>query len=150
MGDLGDVIWLLTAMLILMLLTTPKAESLATKIAGNLQKDIGDSGIDPGFSFRTSNEACRMSWEDPVIYSSLSESRLLAGSLRLYSKYFYAFRHGAMRRSSQIVKKVVMARREERGKWGDTAYLLRTECQTISWSFARYSAHPLDWLCTLW
>jgi [protein-PII] uridylyltransferase len=89
----------------LMLLTTPKAESLATKIAGNLQKDIGDSGIDPGFSFRTSNEACRMSWEDPVIYSSLSESRLLAGSLRLYSKYFYAFRHGAMRRSSQIVKK---------------------------------------------
>ena len=144
----------------LMLLTTPKAESLAIKIAGNLQKDIGDSGIDPGFSFRTSNEACRMSWEDPVIYSSLSESRLLAGSLRLYSKYFYAFRHGAMRRSSQIVRKVVMARREERGKWGDTAYLLRPnvkrsrgalrDIQLIRWiGFARYGETDLERLVKL-
>ncbi len=144
----------------LMLLTTPKAESLATKIAGNLQKDIGDSGIDPGFSFRTSNEACRMSWEDPVIYSSLSESRLLAGSLRLYSKYFYAFRHGAMRRSSQIVKRVVTARREERGKWGDTAYLLRPnvkrsrgalrDIQLIRWiGFARYGETDLERLVKL-
>lgn len=144
----------------LMLLTTPKAESLATKIAGNLQKDIGDSGIDPGFSFRTSNEACRMSWEDPVIYSSLSESRLLAGSLRLYSKYFYAFRHGAMRRSSQIVKTVVTARREERGKWGDTAYLLRPnvkrsrgalrDIQLIRWiGFARYGETDLERLVKL-
>ena len=144
----------------LMLLTTPKAESLATKIAGNLQKDIGDSGIDPGFSFRTSNEACRMSWEDPVIYSSLSESRLLAGSLRLYSKYFYAFRHGAMRRSSEIVKQVVAARREERGKWGDTAYLLRPnvkrsrgalrDIQLIRWiGFARYGETDLERLVKL-
>jgi [protein-PII] uridylyltransferase len=144
----------------LMLLTTPKAESLAIKIAGNLQKDIGDSGIDPGFSFRTSNEACRMSWEDPVIYSSLSESRLLAGSLRLYSKYFYAFRHGAMRRSSEIVKKVVAARRAERGKWGDTAYLLRPnvkrsrgalrDIQLIRWiGFARYGETDLERLVKL-
>ena len=144
----------------LMLLTTPKAESLAIKIAGNLQKDIGDSGIDPGFSFRTANEACRMAWEDPVIYSSLSESRLLAGSLRLYSKYFYAFRHGAMRRSSEIVKKVVAARREERGKWGDTAYLLRPnvkrsrgalrDIQLIRWiGFARYGETDLERLVKL-
>lgn len=144
----------------LMLLATPKSESLAIKIAGNLQKDIGDSGIDPGFSFRTVNEACRMAWEDPVIYSSLSESRLLAGSLRLYSKYFYAFRHGAMRRSSQIVKKVVAARREERGKWGDTAYLLRPnvkrsrgalrDIQLIRWiGFARYGETELERLLKL-
>ena len=144
----------------LMLLTTPKAESLATKIAGNLQKDIGDSGIDPGFSFRSSSEACRMSWEDPVIYSSLAESRLLAGSLRLYSKYFYAFRHGAMRRSTAIVKQVVAARRAERAKWGDTAYLLRPnvkrsrgalrDIQLIRWiGFARYGETDLERLLKL-
>ena len=144
----------------LMLLTTPRAESLATKIAGNLQKDIGDSGIDPGFSFRTPNAACRMSWDAPVIYSSLSESRLVAGSLRLYSKYFYAFRHGAMRRCSQIVREVVAARREERGKWGDTAYLLRPnvkrsrgalrDIQLIRWiGFARYGETDLERLVKL-
>ena len=144
----------------LMLLTTPKAASLATKIAGNLQKDIGDSGIDPGFSFRSSSEACRMSWEDPVIYSSLAESRLLAGSLRLYSKYFYAFRHGAMRRSTAIVKQVVAARRAERAKWGDTAYLLRPnvkrsrgalrDIQLIRWiGFARYGETDLERLLKL-
>ncbi|MGI9472382.1 MAG: [protein-PII] uridylyltransferase [Rubripirellula sp.] len=144
----------------LMLLTTPSAESLATKIAGNLQKDIGDSGIDPGLSIRLADEACRMSWEDPVIYSSLAESRLLAGSLRLYSKYFYAFRHGAMRRRNALIRGVVEARREERRKWGNTAYLLRPnvkrsrgalrDIQLIRWiGFARYGETDLERLLKL-
>ena len=144
----------------LMLLTTPSSEGLALKINSNLQKDIGDSGIDPGLSIRLADEACRMAWEDPVIYSSLAESRLLAGSLRLYSKYFYAFRHGAMRRRKALIRDVVEARREERRKWGNTAYLLRPnvkrsrgalrDIQLIRWiGFARYGETDLERLLKL-
>ena len=144
----------------LMLLTTRTAENLANKIAGNLTRDLGDSGITPGLSIRHPNEACRLSWEDPVVFSSLAESRLLAGSLQLYTKYFYAFRHGAMRRSTRLIRDVVDARREERRKWGETNYLLRPnvkrsrgalrDIQLIRWiGFARYGETDLERLARL-
>jgi [protein-PII] uridylyltransferase len=144
----------------LMLLTTQSSESLATKIAGNLTRDLGDSGIPPGLSIRLPDEACKMSWEDPVIFSSLAESRLLAGSLQLYTKYFYAFRHGAMRRCNRLIRDVVAARREERRKWGETIYLLRPnvkrsrgalrDIQLIRWiGFARYGETDLERLVKL-
>lgn len=144
----------------LMLLTTQTAEGLASKIAGNLTRDLGDSGIPPGLSIRLPDEACKMAWDDPVIFSSLAESRLLAGSLQLYTKYFLAFRHGAMRRRKQLIRDVVAARREERRKWGETNYLLRPnvkrsrgalrDIQLIRWiGFARYGETDLERLVQL-
>lgn len=144
----------------LMLLTTFRAESLANKIAGNLTRDLGDAGIHPGLSIRMPDEACRMSWHDPVIFSSLAESRLLAGSLQLYSKYFHAFRHGAMRRTNRLIREVVEARVAERNKWGETNYLLRPnvkrsrgalrDIQLIRWiGFARYGETDLERLLGL-
>jgi len=144
----------------LMLLTTRSSESLAAKIIGNLTRDLGDSGIDPGLSLRLPDEACKMSWEDPVVFSSLAESRLLAGSLKLYSKYFYAFRQGAMRRHKRLIREVVAARREERQRWGETNYLLRPnvkrsrgalrDIQLIRWiGFAVYGETDLERLVKL-
>jgi [protein-PII] uridylyltransferase len=144
----------------LMLLTTPTSESLATKIVGNLTRDLGDSGIPPGLSIRLPDEACKMAWDDPVIFSSLAESRLLAGSLQLYTKYFLAFRHGAMRRRKRLIRDVVAARRKERRKWGETNYLLRPnvkrsrgalrDIQLIRWiGFARYGETDLERLLQL-
>ncbi len=144
----------------LMLLATPRSESLANKIAGTLTRDLGDSGIQPGLSIRTPSEACAMSWADPVIYSSLAESRLLAGSLQLYRKFFDAFRLGAIRRSKRIIHDIVAARREERTKWGETNYLLRPnvkrshgalrDIQLIRWiGFARFGETDLDRLLKL-
>ncbi len=144
----------------LMLLTTRSSESLAAKIIGNLTRDLGDSGIDPGLSLRLPGEACKMSWEDPVVFSSLAESRLLAGSLKLYSKYFYAFRQGAMRRHNRLIRGVVAARREERQRWGETNYLLRPnvkrsrgalrDIQLIRWiGFAVYGETDLERLVKL-
>ncbi|QDT02457.1 Bifunctional uridylyltransferase/uridylyl-removing enzyme [Rubripirellula lacrimiformis] len=144
----------------LMLLTTQSSESLAMKIAGYLTRDLGDSGIQPGLSIRSASEACRLAWVDPIVYSSLAESRLLAGSLQLYKRYFDAFRHGAMRRSKRIIHDIVAARREERTKWGETSYLLRPnvkrsrgalrDIQLIRWiGFARYGETDLDRLLKL-
>lgn len=144
----------------LMLLTTRRSESLATKIVRNLTRDLVDSGIQPGLSVRNASEACTMSWSDPVIFSSLAESRLLAGSLRLYKKYFNAFRRGARRRHKRIIADLVNARRDERRKWGETNYLLRPnvkrsrgtlrDIQLIRWiGFARYGETDLEQLLKL-
>ena len=144
----------------LMILTTRSSETLANKVAGNLTRDLADVGITPGLSIRLPDEACRMSWADPVIYSSLAESRLLAGSLQLYSKYFYQFSRGANRRSKRLMRDVVNARVEERRKWGETVYLLRPnvkrsrgalrDIQLIRWlGFARSGETDLERLVKL-
>ena len=144
----------------LMILTARSSESLANKIAGNLTRDLADAGITPGLSIRLPDEACRMSWTDPVVYSSLAESRLLAGSLQLYSKYFYQFSRGANRRAKRLIRDVVQARVEERRKWGETIYLLRPnvkrsrgalrDIQLIRWlGFARIGETDLERLVKL-
>ncbi|MEM8666329.1 MAG: [protein-PII] uridylyltransferase [Planctomycetota bacterium] len=144
----------------LMLLTTRRSESLANQFAGNLTRDLGDSGITPGLSIRLPDEACRRAWDDAVIFSSLAESRLLAGSLRVYSNYFHTFRRGTMRRSKRLIQDVVAARREERRKWGETNYLLRPnvkrsrgglrDIQLIRWiGFARHGETDLERLLKL-
>ena len=133
----------------LMLLTTARSTPLANKLAGNLTRDLVDAGLDVGFSIRQPNEACRMSWADAVIFSSLTESRLLGGSLQAYSKFFSALRQGALRRREKLIANVVAARREERNKWGETNYLLRPnvkrsrgglrDIQLVRWiGFARF------------
>lgn len=144
----------------LMLLSTTSSESLASKLAGNLTRDLGDSGIVPGLSIRLPDEACRLAWEDPVVFSSLCESRLLAGSLKLYTKFFDAFRLGTMRRRKRLIRDVVAARREERRKWGDTNYLLSPnvkrsrgalrDIQLIRWiGFAKHGETDLEKLIKL-
>ncbi|MGC6550104.1 MAG: HD domain-containing protein [Rubripirellula sp.] len=144
----------------LMILATRGSETLANKIAGNLTRDLADSGITPGLSIRMPIEACRMSWSDPVIFSSLAESRLIAGSLQLYSKYFYRFGRGANRRAKGLIRGVVQARVEERRKWGETVYLLRPnvkrsrgalrDIQLIRWlGFARTGETDLERLVKL-
>ncbi len=144
----------------LMLLSTRTSEGLAQKVAGDLTRDLVDSGIQPGLSIRAPEEACKRSWSDPVIFSSLAESRLLAGSLRVYSKFFQALRHGAMRRGKRLIGRLVGARREERRKWGETIYLLRPnvkrsrgalrDLQLIRWiGFARYGETDLERLVQL-
>ncbi len=144
----------------LMIITTRSSEPLANKIAGNLTRDLVDIGITLGLSIRMPDEACRMSWSDAVVYSSLAESRLLAGSLQIYSKYFYQFSRGANRRAKRLIRDVVKARVDERSKWGETNYLLRPnvkrsrgglrDIQLIRWlGFARSGETDLERLVML-
>ncbi|TWU26323.1 Bifunctional uridylyltransferase/uridylyl-removing enzyme [Novipirellula galeiformis] len=144
----------------LMLLATRGSEHLAKRVAADLTRDLVDAGIVVGFSIRLINEACQLAWQDPVIFTSLTESRLLSGSLHVYSKYFNALRHGAMRRQNRLIRDCVAARREERRKWGETNYLLRPnvkrsrgglrDIQLIRWmGFARYGETDLEKLVKL-
>lgn len=94
-------------------------------IAGRLTRGLSDARLELGFSVRTPQEACSLAWQDPTIFSSLSEARLLVGSLNVYERFFAALRRGTRRRSDRLIRGVQEARREERTKWGETNYLLR-------------------------
>jgi len=109
----------------IMLVPMRGAGSIVQPVAARLSRDIVDAGLQLGFSVRGPGEACRLAWRDPVIFSSLAESRLLSGSLKVYSRFFNALRGGARRRRSLLVEMLYHARREERVKWGETNYLLR-------------------------
>jgi [protein-PII] uridylyltransferase len=144
----------------IMLLATRGSETIAGKIIGDLTRDLGDIGIDPGLSIRQPREACNLAWSDPVILTSLSESRLLAGSYQSYMRYFDQFRRGAMRRQKRLLKSIVQSRREERQKWGETTYMLRPnvkrsrgslrDIQLIRWlGFIRFGETDLERLVRL-
>jgi len=109
----------------IMLVPMRGAGSMVQPVAARLSRDIVDAGLQLGFSVRGPGEACRLAWRDPVIFSSLAESRLLAGSLKVYSRFFNTLRAGARRRRSLLVDMLYQSRREERIKWGETNYLLR-------------------------
>lgn len=109
----------------LMLVPHHRANKQIQPLAAALSVAIVDAGLHLGFSVRSPREACQLAWKDPVIFSSLTESRLLAGSLNVYESYFESLRRGARRRRNRLIETVHEARREERVKWGETNYLLR-------------------------
>jgi len=144
----------------LMLVPTRGSARSIQPLASALSRNIVDAGLQLGFSVRLPAEACRLAWKDPVIFSSLTESRLLAGSLHVYESFFGTLRHGAMRRRNQLIESVQEARREERAKWGETNYLLRPnvkrsrgglrDLQLIRWiGFACEGETELDQLVKL-
>ncbi|QDV65550.1 [protein-PII] uridylyltransferase [Crateriforma conspicua] len=144
----------------LMLLTTARSAGLATEVAGILTRDLVDAGLDLGFSIRGPAEACKRAWTDPVIFSSLAESRFLAGSSTVFGQYFDRLRKGSIRRQYRLTKTVVEARRSERLKWGETNYLLRPnvkksrgalrDIQLVRWiGFARSGESDLEKLYRL-
>ncbi|MFN3191552.1 MAG: [protein-PII] uridylyltransferase [Aureliella sp.] len=139
----------------LMLLHSPAYANQAVTLARLLSQWVVDAGCQLGFSLRTPQQACRLAWEDATIFSSLVESRLLAGSVELFSGYLKSLRLGARRRSKRIIKAVEKARREERGKYGETVFLLEPnvkrsrgalrDIQLMRWiGFARYGECEIE------
>ncbi len=133
----------------LMLLHAQGALPQIAPFAQRLVQDLSDVGIDLGFSLRTVRQTQQMSARDPIIYSSLVDSRFLGGSVRLYTRFIHAFARLARRRSQALVVGVEQARREERSKYGETVYLLEPnvkrsrgglrDLQLIRWiGYARY------------
>lgn len=144
----------------LMLTPLPRVEKQIQPLAARLSRDIVDAGLQLGFSVRTPTGACQCAWKDPTVFTSLSESRFLAGSVHVFGKFFHNFRLGSMHRDRRLIDEVYQARREERAKWGDTVYLLRPnvkrsrgglrDIQLIRWiGFARYGDTDLEQLVQL-
>ncbi len=113
-----------------------------------------------GFSLRTRKQAWNLAWSDAVVYSTLVESRLLTGSIDLFSDFMQGFRNGSRRRSKRLILAVEHARFEERRKYGETVYLLQPnikrsrgglrDIQLIRWlGFAQFGECDLEKLVQL-
>lgn len=144
----------------LMLVFRDAFEDDAQKLARLLCQRITDSGLQLGFSLRTSRQAWKLAWGDATIFTSLSESRFLSGSVELFSSYFAGLRQGSKRRSQRLISKVIEARREEQRKYGETVFLLEPnikrsrgglrDIQLIRWvGFAKYGDTDLERLAQL-
>lgn len=134
----------------LMLLRHPRTPAKQVELfSRRLVADLSDLGFDLGFSVRTPREAIQLGRRDPLIFTSQAESRFLAGSIRLFTKYMRAFRRYAIRHSQGIVRRVERSRAEERRRFGETVFLLEPnvkrsrgglrDIQLLRWiGFARY------------
>ncbi|MEC9091375.1 MAG: [protein-PII] uridylyltransferase [Planctomycetota bacterium] len=109
----------------LMLLYRPDVKPLVESFARRLSQNIVDVGFDLGFSSRTPADAVSLGLKDIKIFTSLVESRYLAGSVGIYSKFLSRLARQGQRRPHALVRAVERARIEERQTHGDTAFYLR-------------------------
>jgi len=93
-------------------------------LAERLLCDVFDTGLVLGHSVRTIDEACTLACHDAQICTSLIESRLLAGSEALFTRYLHRFRRRVRGRAAALIAAIDKSRREERLQFGETVYLL--------------------------
>ncbi|MEE2640329.1 MAG: [protein-PII] uridylyltransferase [Planctomycetota bacterium] len=139
----------------LMLLYRPDAKVEIEPFARRLSQNIVDCGFDLGFSSRTPSDAVSLGLKDVKIYTSLVESRYLAGSVGIYTKFLSRLARQAQRRPHALVRAIEKARVEERQNHGDTAFYLRPnvkktrgglrDIQMVRWiGFTKFGQSDLD------
>lgn len=142
----------------LMLLVHPAAQKEVAPLAQRMLRDLFDAGLTVGQSVRTPAEAWRLARKDPIIWTSLVESRLLAGSVSLFTGFATQFQKRSRRQAAALVSLVEKSRHEERMQYGETVYLLEPnikrsrgglrDIQFLRWlSFAMFGtpeAEPLS------
>lgn len=141
----------------LMLLHAPNLTQTMIPVARRLSQMIVDSGFQLGFSVRTPSQATRLAWRDPTVFTTLVESRTLAGDADYLERFMSSFRLSSMRRCNRLIQMVESARLEERQKFGETVYMLQPnvkrsrgalrDIQLVRWiGFARYGEADLEQL----
>jgi [protein-PII] uridylyltransferase len=139
----------------LMLVHSQQFTTEAAALAQLLSQWIVDVGCQLGFSLRTPRQACKLAWSDATVFSSLAESRLLTGSVELFSRYMKGLRQGARRRSKKLIRALEEARKDERRRYGETVFLLEPnikrsrgglrDVQLVRWiGFAQYGECDLE------
>lgn len=141
--------------LMLLYAPAPDAERRVQPLAQRLVQDICDSGLRLGFSLRTPREACSLALSDATIFTSVAESRCLAGSPSLFATFRKRLRQVAMRHSRALISAIERSRLEERMKYGETVFLLTPnikrsrgglrDIQLVRWiGFARYGEKEFE------
>jgi [protein-PII] uridylyltransferase len=140
----------------LMILHDPAAGNRVAPLAERLLRDVFDTGLILGHSVRTSQQACRLARSEPMICTSLVESRLLGGSAPLFSQYVRQFRQQTHRRARWLMGAILDDRLKEQYRYGETVFLLEPnikrsrgalrDIQLIRWvGFVRYgTADPQE------
>ena len=108
----------------LMILHSPGVGSRVAPLAERLLRDVFDAGLIVGHSVRTPEQACRMACNEPMICTSLVESRLLRGSESLFADYKNRLLRQTHRRARWLMAGIEKDRRQERLRYGETVFLL--------------------------
>jgi len=142
----------------LMILYSHEATDRVARVAERLFRDVFDAGLVLGHSVRTPEEACKLACQDAQICTSLIESRFLAGSVTLFSRFIRPFHDLVGHRGPALLAAIEKARLEERAKFGETVYLLEPnikrsrgglrDLQLLRWvGMVRYGTPEPDELC---
>ncbi|MGI9519498.1 MAG: [protein-PII] uridylyltransferase [Pirellulaceae bacterium] len=134
------------------------SDEVIEEFARRYTQAIFDTGFQLGFSLRTPREACSMALGDPLIFSSLTESRVIGGSSDLYQNFLSRLKRIGTRRASHLIRSIVAAREAERVEFGETVYLLRPnvkktrgglrDVHLMRWlGFVRFGETDFDQLC---
>jgi [protein-PII] uridylyltransferase len=139
----------------LMILHAAGSESLAFPLASRMLRDVTDVGLDLGHSVRTPDQAYKLAAQDPMVCTSLIESRFLAGGDKLFGSFFDRFARRTRSRQRSLFHAIEQARRQERLEFGETVYLLEPnvkrsrgglrDLQLLRWlGFARFGATDIN------
>lgn len=120
-------------------------------VAQRLLRDVFDAGLILGHSTCTPAQAVALALADPMVCTSLAESRLLGGSPRLFKQFEGRLAAQVKRRRGPLLAEIDKARAEERLRYGETVFLLEPnlkrsrgglrDVQLLRWlGFVRYGS----------
>ncbi|MFZ1935771.1 MAG: [protein-PII] uridylyltransferase [Thermoguttaceae bacterium] len=144
----------------LMILHAPGVGDRVAPLAERLLRDVFDAGLIVGHSVRTTEQACHMACNEPMICTSLVESRLVRGTESLFAGYKNRLLRQTHRRARWLMAGIEKDRRQERLRYGETVFLLEPnvkrsrgglrDIQLIRWlGLVRYGTADLGQLQAL-
>ncbi len=108
----------------LMVLYRPAAGRQMVRLAERLVRDLCDARLMLGQSVRTPREAIGLARADMQIFTSLTDSRHLAGEQELTHRFLKQLRLAGARRTKTLLPLIEAERQAERQQFGETVYLL--------------------------
>lgn len=128
----------------LMVLHEAAARSQAEALSRRLTSELFDVGFEVGHSLRSVDEALQLSRTDPVVATSLLESRHVVGSQATCERFISSHRTATQRRGVAACTEFVGARLAERERYGETVYLLEPNVKRSRGGLR--DIHLLRWL----
>ena len=139
----------------LMVLIQPDADASVNPLITRLSQDLYDAGFQLGLSVRDFREATDLALGDATIFTAMAEARYLAGNIEVYQAFRDRLVKLIKRRGFSLLESSLAARREERGNYGETVFLLcpnvkrsrggLRDLQLIRWiAFARFGETDFD------
>jgi [protein-PII] uridylyltransferase len=132
-----------------MVLQVGESEGRVDELRRRLRQDLSDVRLSSGQNWWTIQRACKEGLKDATVFTSLIESRLLAGSKSLFERFQTKFLKATKRHWRRLVGTIDQSRGEQRAQFGETVFLLEPnvkespgglrDMQLLRWlGFVRY------------
>ncbi|REK13082.1 MAG: [protein-PII] uridylyltransferase [Planctomycetota bacterium] len=116
----------------LLVLYAHGADQAVFPLASRLLRDLSDTRLELGQSLCTPEQACQLAAQDATVCTAFMDSRLLAGSAKLFKTFSDRFARQTRSRPGRLYGAIERARRRERTQFGETVYLLEPNIKRSS------------------